>query len=186
MDAGPGVRTAVVTGASSGIGLETALGLARRRFSLALVARDEARGEAARREALAAGAPQALLFLANLASLAQVRRLASDLCTRLERIDVLVNNAGALHATRKLTVDGLEMNFAVNHLAPFLLTNLLLPRLLASAPARVRESDAASRSGSPRPVPTSFAPRAPPPTSRPPRRACGSADAARWPFRPTC
>jgi retinol dehydrogenase-14 len=137
MEAGRRVPTVVVTGASSGIGLETAIGLARRGASLALVARDEARGEAARREALAAGAPQALLFLTNLASLAQVRRLAADLTARLDRIDVLVNNAGALHATRKVTVDGLEMNFAVNHLAPFLLTNLLLPKLKASAPARV-------------------------------------------------
>ena len=75
--------------------------------------------------------------MADLASLAQVRRLAADLASKLERIDVLVNNAGAIHTTRKVTVDGLEMTFAVNHLAPFLLTNLLLPRLAASAPARV-------------------------------------------------
>jgi NAD(P)-dependent dehydrogenase (short-subunit alcohol dehydrogenase family) len=130
-------KTVVVTGATSGIGRETALGLARRGADVVLVARDEARGEAAKREVEAAGAGRAWLFLADLASLAQVRRLAADILTRLDRIDVLINNAGALHATRKLTVDGLEMNFAVNHLAPFLLTNLLLPRLLASAPARV-------------------------------------------------
>jgi retinol dehydrogenase 14 len=130
-------KTAVVTGATSGIGRETALGLARRGADVVLVARDEAKGEATKREVEAAGAGRAWLFLADLASLAQVRRLAADLITRLDRIDVLVNNAGALHATRKVTVDGLEMNFAVNHLAPFLLTNLLLPKLVASAPARV-------------------------------------------------
>jgi retinol dehydrogenase 14 len=130
-------KTAVVTGATSGIGRETALGLARQGADVVLVARDEARGEAAKREVEAAGAGRAWLFLADLASLAQVRRLAADLLSRLDRIDVLVNNAGALHATRRVTVDGLEMNLAVNHLAPFLLTNLLLPRLLASAPARV-------------------------------------------------
>ena len=137
MTAAPNVPTVVVTGATSGIGRETALGLARLGADLALVARDEARGEATRREVLGAGAHRALLFVADLSSLAQVRRLAEDLMARLDRIDVLVNNAGALHATRKLTVDGLEMNLAVNHLAPFLLTNLLLPKLKASAPSRV-------------------------------------------------
>lgn len=128
----------VVTGASNGIGLETALGLARLGASVALVARDRAKGEAALvavREASAGGTPS--LFLADLGSLGQVRRLAGELAGALPRIDVLVNNAGAVHAARKESPDGIELTFAVNHLAPFLLTNQLLPRLRASAPSRV-------------------------------------------------
>ncbi len=132
-------KTAVVTGASSGIGLPTAVGLARLGASVALVARDRAKGEAALAAVREASAPGATsrLFLADLGSLAQVRRLAQELLAALPRIDVLVNNAGAIHATRKESPDGHELTLAVNHLAPFLLTNLLLPRLRASAPARV-------------------------------------------------
>jgi NAD(P)-dependent dehydrogenase (short-subunit alcohol dehydrogenase family) len=118
MAAGMNGKTAVVTGATSGMGRETALGLARLGADLALVACDEARGEATMREVEAAGAGRVFLFVADMASLGQVRRLASDLATRLERIDVLVLDAGPVHAA-------------------FLLTNLLLPRLKASAPARV-------------------------------------------------
>ncbi len=128
----------VVTGASTGIGRETAIGLARLGASVALVARDRAKGDAALaavRQASTDGSPS--LFLADLGSLAQVRRLAGELDAALPRLDVLLNNAGALHATRKASADGLELTFAVNHLAPFLLTSLLLPRLRASAPARV-------------------------------------------------
>jgi NAD(P)-dependent dehydrogenase (short-subunit alcohol dehydrogenase family) len=128
----------VVTGASNGIGLHTAAGLARLGASVALVARDPAKGQAALatvREAAAGGAPS--LFLADLASLAQVRRLAGELVAALPRIDVLVNNAGAIHMSRKESEDGHELTLAVNHLAPFLLTSLVLPRLRASAPARV-------------------------------------------------
>jgi NAD(P)-dependent dehydrogenase (short-subunit alcohol dehydrogenase family) len=128
----------VVTGASGGIGLHTARGLARLGAAVALVARDRARGEAAlaqTRAAATGGAPS--LFLADLASLAQVRRLAGELLAALPRLDVLVNNAGAMHARRKESPEGHELTLAVNHLAPFLLTTLLLPRLRASAPSRV-------------------------------------------------
>ncbi len=131
-------RNVVVTGASGGIGLETALGLARLGASVALVARDRGKGEAALaavRDASAGGAPS--LLLADLGSLAQVRRLAGELAAALPRIDVLVNNAGAMHTARKESADGIELTLAVNHLAPFLLTALLLPRLRAAAPARV-------------------------------------------------
>jgi NAD(P)-dependent dehydrogenase (short-subunit alcohol dehydrogenase family) len=132
-------KTAVVTGASSGIGLPTAVGLARLGASVALVARDRAKGEAALAAVRQASPPGAAprLFLADLGSLAQVRRLAQELLAALPRIDVLVNNAGAIHATRKASAEGHELTLAVNHLAPFLLTSLLLPRLRASAPARV-------------------------------------------------
>jgi NAD(P)-dependent dehydrogenase (short-subunit alcohol dehydrogenase family) len=127
-----------VTGASSGIGLPTAVGLARLGASVALVARDRAKGEAAL-DAVRSASPQAApaLFLADLAALADVRRLAAELSARLPRIDVLLHNAGAMHATRKESADGHELTLAVNHLAPFLLTRLLLPKLRASAPARV-------------------------------------------------
>ncbi len=131
-------RHVVVTGASNGIGLQTAVGLARLGASVALVARDRAKGEAAlaaAREASAGGTPS--LFLADLGSLAEVRRLAGELAAALPRIDVLVNNAGAMHTARKESADGIELTLAVNHLAAFLLTALLLPRLRAAAPARV-------------------------------------------------
>ncbi len=128
----------VVTGASNGIGLETALGLARLGASVALVARDGAKGEAALAAVRQApGGGEASLFLADLGSLAQVRRLAGELAAALPRIDVLLNNAGAMNMTRKTSAEGYELTFAVNHLAPFLLTTLLLPRLRASSAARV-------------------------------------------------
>jgi len=130
-------RTVVVTGAAGGIGLATAVGLARLGAAVALTARDAPRGEAALAAVEAAGGPgRASLFLADLSSLAEVRRLAADLEARLPRIDVLLHNAGAMHATRKVTPDGLELTFAVNHLAPWLLTRLLWPRLV-EAGARV-------------------------------------------------
>jgi NAD(P)-dependent dehydrogenase (short-subunit alcohol dehydrogenase family) len=105
---------------------------------VAVVARDRAKGDAALAQVRAAGAGgTASLFLADLGSLAEVRRVARELLSALPRLEILVNNAGAMHATRKVSPDGFELTFAVNHLAPFLLTSLLLPRLRASAPARV-------------------------------------------------
>jgi NAD(P)-dependent dehydrogenase (short-subunit alcohol dehydrogenase family) len=130
-------KTVVVTGATSGIGLETAIGLARLGADVALTARDPARGEAALAAVRAAGpGGRHSLHLADLSRQAEVRRLAGSLAA-LPRLDVLVNNAGAIHARRKLTADGLEMTFAVNHLAPYLLTRLLAPRLSAAGAARV-------------------------------------------------
>ncbi|HEX9034599.1 MAG TPA: SDR family oxidoreductase [Streptosporangiaceae bacterium] len=130
-------RVCVVTGASSGIGKATATALARLGATVVLVCRNRGRGESAVAEvgAVATGAPPSL-ELADLASLHEVRDLAARLA-RLPAIDVLVNNAGLVVANRSLTVDGLEHTLAVNHLAPFLLTNLLRPVLEASAPARV-------------------------------------------------
>jgi len=134
-------RVCVVTGASSGIGKAASLALARLGATMVLVCRDQARGQSALADVAAAagGAGSAgppMLELADLSSLDQVRDLARRLGAR-PRIDVLVNNAGLVVGHRRLTADGLEWTFAVNHLAPFLLTNLLRTRLAASAPARV-------------------------------------------------
>ena len=126
----------VVTGASSGIGAETAVGVARAGYDVALVARDTARLDAVAGRCGEAGAA-ARTYYADFAALDQVRRLADELLRDLPRIDVLVDNAGAAHASRSVTGDGYERTFAVNHLAPYLLTRLLLGRLTCSAPARV-------------------------------------------------
>src|SRR5262249_25389054 len=102
-----------------------------------IVGRSEARARAAVSAIRAAGGGAVDVYLADLASQASVRRLAGELLAGCPRIDVLVNNAGAMHDRRRLTEDGIEPTRAVNHLAPFLLTNLLLDRLRQSAPARV-------------------------------------------------
>lgn len=131
-------KVCLVTGSSSGIGKETALGLARLGATVVMVCRDRARGEAARYEIASAGGGATVdLLLADLSSQAAIHSLAEELTSRYPRIDVLVNNAGALNTARRLTDDGIEMTFAVNHLAYFLLTNLLLDTLKASAPARI-------------------------------------------------
>ena len=131
-------RTCVVTGATTGIGKETARGLAVRGAEVVLIGRDPKRSEAARAE-LAASAPEAKLhvLLADLSSLADVRRLGTEVAARFPRIDVLVNNAGAIFGERGLTVDGHERTFALNHLAYFLLTETLRETLVRSAAARV-------------------------------------------------
>ena len=133
-----GERLAVVTGASAGIGLYTALGLAREGMRVVMVGRDPARTERARRlVAQRSGSDRVETALADFASLAAVRRLADALLTGPDRIDLLVNNAGLISPRFQLSEDGYELTVAVNHLAPFLLTNLLLDRLRDSAPARI-------------------------------------------------
>ena len=131
-------RIAVVTGASAGIGLYTALGLAHAGLRLVMVGRDARRTERARRlVAERSGADRVEILLADFVSLAAVRRLADSILAAHPRIDLLVNNAGLISPRFELSEDGCELTVAVNHLAPFLLTNLLLDRLRASAPARV-------------------------------------------------
>ena len=130
-------RTVLVTGATSGIGRATALALATMGAYVAITGRDRVRTESAAREISAAAGRNVEVFVADLSSQAQVRRLASEVLERLPRIHVLVNNVGGYWSRRHITADGLEHTFAVNHLAPFLLTNLLLDRLEQSAPARV-------------------------------------------------
>ncbi len=129
-------RTVLVTGGTGGIGRATAVGLACLGADLAITGRDRARAEDAAREIQAAGGGRVDVFVADLSSQAQVRRLAAEALERLDQIDVLVNNVGGYWNTRHVTPDGLERTFALNHLAPFLLTNLLLDRLKQS-PARV-------------------------------------------------
>jgi len=131
-------RTCVVTGATSGIGEETALGLAREGARVFVVGRSPERGQSAVTRIRAQAANEAVEFLqADLACLAEVRRLADEVLERCPRLDVLVNNAGVVNLRRTTTVDGFEAMFAVNHLAYFLLTHLLLDRLRESAPARI-------------------------------------------------
>jgi retinol dehydrogenase-14 len=130
-------RTVLVTGGTGGIGRATALGLARMGAHLAITGRDRDRTESAAGEIRAAGGGQVDVFVANLSSQSEVRRLADEVLQALPRIHVLVNNVGGYWKTRHVTADGLERTFALNHLAPFLLTNLLLDRLGQSAPARV-------------------------------------------------
>jgi retinol dehydrogenase-12 len=131
-------KACLVTGATSGIGKETAVRLAALGAAVTIVARDEARGAAAAAE-ISARAPgaQVAALTADLSSPARVRQLAAQVQGRLGRLDVLVNNAGVISVRRTLTADGLEVMFATNHLGPFLLTGLLRGLLERSAPARV-------------------------------------------------
>ena len=130
-------RSVLVTGGTGGIGRATALGLATMGAHLAITGRDRGRAEGAAGEIRAAGGGQVDVFVADLSSQSEVRQLADEVLQSLSRIDVLVNNVGGYWNTRHVTADGLERTFALNHLAPFLLTNLLLDRLKQSAPARV-------------------------------------------------
>lgn len=132
----PEAPTVVITGGNSGIGFETARVLARKGWRIIITGRDAAKLAAAA-EAIKTecGAPVKWRF-GDFASLASVRNLAAELDNE-PRIDALLNNAGIAMSTRRVTGDGNEMTLQVNHLAPFLLTNLLLDKLKASAPARI-------------------------------------------------
>ncbi len=131
-------KICMITGANSGIGKATALGLAQMGATVVLVSRDRARGEEAQKEIKAKSGNDAIdLLLADLSSQQSIRQLVEDFKQRYTRLHVLINNAGVFALTWRETVDGLEMSFAVNVLAPFLLTNLLLDVIKASAPARI-------------------------------------------------
>jgi NAD(P)-dependent dehydrogenase (short-subunit alcohol dehydrogenase family) len=129
-------RTVLVTGGTGGIGGATAAGLAALGARVGVVGRDRGRAEAAV-DAIRTDGGLVDVFVADLSAQREVRRLADEALAAYPRLDVLVNNVGGYWAHRHTTEDGLERTFAVNHLAPFLLTNLLLPRLCESAPARV-------------------------------------------------
>jgi NAD(P)-dependent dehydrogenase (short-subunit alcohol dehydrogenase family) len=130
-------KTVLVTGATGGIGKATARGLAIMGAHVAITGRERGHTEFTAGEIRAAGGGPVDVFVADLSSQSEVRRLADEVLRSLSRIDVLVNNVGGYWNTRHVTADGLEHTFALNHLAPFLLTNLLLDRLRQSAPARV-------------------------------------------------
>jgi len=131
-------KTVLITGASTGIGKAAARALAEKGAAVVMISRDPGRGEAARAEiAVATGNPRITFLACDLARPAGVRAAAEEFRIRHDRLDVLINNAAIIPYRRLQTADGLETQFAVNHLAYFLLTNLLLDRLRATAPSRI-------------------------------------------------
>jgi len=131
-------KVVMVTGASAGMGREVSLQLARSGATVVMVCRDASRGGAALSQVRSGGGSDAVeLLLADLSSQQSIRALARDFAGKHDRLDVLVNNVGVTLPRRTETVDGIETVFATNHLAPFLLTNLMLPVLKASAPSRI-------------------------------------------------
>ncbi|MBV9093501.1 MAG: SDR family oxidoreductase [Streptosporangiaceae bacterium] len=130
-------KVALVTGATSGIGKDTARQLVARGAEVILSGRDQTRAAAVRDEIGGRSADRIHLLIADLSSMARVSRMAQEAAGRFGRLDVLVNNAGIDTGQQRTTADGFEMTFAVNYLAPFLLTTLLLDLLRRSAPSRV-------------------------------------------------
>jgi len=142
-------KICMVTGANSGIGKETALGLAKMGATVVMVCRNRAKGEQAQREIQQQSGNQGVdLLIADLSSQQAIRQLAQEFQQRYSQLHVLVNNAGGAVPERQMSVDGIEMTFTVNFLASFLLTNLLLDTIQASAPARIINvsSDAQTKS----------------------------------------
>ncbi len=131
-------KTVLITGGTGGIGKAAAVGIASMGARVGITGRDRTRAERAAKEIEAeSGNPTVDVFVADMSSQAEVRDMADEVLGAYPRLDVLVNNVGGFWAHRHQTADGLEHTFALNHLAPFLLTNLLLERLIASAPARI-------------------------------------------------
>lgn len=131
-------KTALVTGANSGLGKALAMALAHDGFRIGMLVRDRERGEKARAAiAAATGHPDIQLFVADLGNQHEVREAAALISERFDRLDLLINNAGTAYASRRVSPEGIERSLAVNHLGPFLLTMLLLDLVKASAPARI-------------------------------------------------
>jgi NAD(P)-dependent dehydrogenase (short-subunit alcohol dehydrogenase family) len=130
-------KTVLITGANQGIGKASAMALGKMGASLVLVCRNETKAREAIADIEKAGARNVELIVGNLASQADVRRVAAKFISGHERLDVLMNNAGVLVPSRRTTVDGIEETLAINHLAPFLLTNLLLDVLKKTPRARI-------------------------------------------------
>jgi retinol dehydrogenase 14 len=140
-------RTVLITGGTAGIGRAAAVRLAAMGARVGITGRDRARAEEAAAAIAGESGNQAVdVFVADMSSQTEVRRIADEVLAAYPRLDVLLNNVGGFWANRHVTADGLEHTFALNHLAPFLLTNLLLERLKASAPARVVTVSSAAQS----------------------------------------
>jgi NAD(P)-dependent dehydrogenase (short-subunit alcohol dehydrogenase family) len=141
-------KTVVITGGTSGIGEVAAVTLARMGARIVLIARDKSRADAtlARLREYTPGIAHTAHF-ADLLRLAEMKRVAAQVAEHEPRIDVLINNAGGLFATRRLTEDGLERTFALNHMAYFVVTEGLRERLLASRPARIINTASAAHQG---------------------------------------
>lgn len=141
-------KTIVITGATSGIGEVAAHSLAEQGARIVFVARDPERAEATLRRLRTAAPDQAHAFhVADLSRLSEMQRVAQQIAGAERRIDVLINNAGAIFPARELTQDGLERTFATNHLAYFVLTNLLLDRLRATPGARIVSTSSGAHRG---------------------------------------
>jgi NAD(P)-dependent dehydrogenase (short-subunit alcohol dehydrogenase family) len=145
-------KTCVITGSTSGIGKEIAIGLAKMKANVVLVGRNKTKCQATleeiwRNASIDTNKNQVSYLLADLSSQASIHQLANELLDRYERLDILVNNAGVFLSRRFTTVDGIEYTFAVNHLAPFLLTNLLFERIKASSPSRIITTSSVAHRG---------------------------------------
>jgi len=131
-------KICIVTGANSGIGKATAMGLAKLDATVVMLCRSKERGEEAQKEIIElTGNSNVDLMLCDLSSQKEIRSFVSEFKSKFQYLHVLINNAGIMTGKRNHCVDGYEMNFAINHLAPFLLTNLLLDVLKKSAPSRI-------------------------------------------------
>lgn len=146
-------KTCLITGSTSGIGKEIAIGLAKMKANVVLVGRKKARCEATleeikRNPSIDTNNKNRISYLlADLSSQASIHQLAKEFLATYERLDVLLNNAGVFLPKRFTTVDGIEYTFAVNHLAPFLLTNLLFERIKASSPSRIITTSSVAHRG---------------------------------------
>ena len=131
-------KTVIVTGADSGIGKATTIALARKQYHVVMVSPNPQKGKAAQDEIITLSNNKKVDFLlCDFTSQEQVRQLAAKILKQYDKIDILINNAGMLAKERVITVDGYESTFAINHLAPFLLTNLLLDRIKATPNSRI-------------------------------------------------
>jgi NAD(P)-dependent dehydrogenase (short-subunit alcohol dehydrogenase family) len=141
-------KTVLISGATNGIGKQSALELAKMGAQVVIIGRNKAKTEETLHEIqTGSGNKDVHALIADLSSMAEVRRVAGDFRKQFSRLDVLLNNAGGVFSTRQETVDGYEMTFALNHLSYFLLTNLLLDMLKASAPSRIVNVSSDAQSG---------------------------------------